>query len=123
MKKSEQSIQDSIKDSLIQYLRLHNAAYSERFDLHSCSSDNTRLSSMLSCVSAWGEINCTYPFSYCFKRQNTYCIIKTLNGIGSIRIGDEKYTMAPSSVFFFSCDKLMNIKIQSSQWSYIVLYL
>lgn len=123
MKKTEQNIQDIVRDSITQYLQLHNVAYSEQLDLHSCSSNNLKQSATLNRIVAWGEVNSTYPFSYNIKRQYTYCIFKTLNGNGTVSIGDSKYILSPGSVYFFSCDKTMNIKIQSSQWSYIVLYL
>lgn len=61
----EENIADTVKDSLMHYLSIHNTAYSEFYTLKTCYHSSPSTNS-LNTVLAWNEIHASYPYSYNF---------------------------------------------------------
>ena len=115
----EENIVDTVRDSLMHYLSIHNAAYSEFYTLKTCYHSSPSTNS-LNTVLAWNEIHASYPYSYNFGREQVYCMLYTISGTGTVSLNGNK-TMASENTFvFLPCSPNVSIRIQSTHWNYII---
>lgn len=118
----EENIVDTVRDSLMHYLSIHNTAYSEFYTLKTCYHSSPSTNS-LNTVLAWNEIHASYPYSYNFGREQVYCMLYTISGTGTVSLNGNKIMASENTFVFLPCSPNVSIRIQSTHWNYIIFYI
>lgn len=118
----EETIADTVKNSLMRYLSMHNTAYSEFYTLKTCFHSSPSVHS-LNTVQAWNEIHASYPYSYNFAREDIYCMLYTISGNGIVSLNGSKTILSDNSFTFLPCTPNMTIRIHSTHWNYVIFYI
>ncbi len=74
-------------------------------------------------IQAYRSISCSYPYYYASSDLNSYCIILTENGAGTLTMQDEIFTLSKDTIALIDCRQLHRIEIKQSTWNYKVLYI
>lgn len=117
----EETIADTVKDSLMRYLSLHNTAYSDFYTLRTCYHSSPSIHS-LNTVQAWNEIHASYPYSYNFRKEDVYCMLYTISGSGIVSLNGSKTLVSDNSFIFLPCTSNVGIRIHSAHWNYVIFY-
>lgn len=118
----EETIAETVKDSLMHYLSMHNTAYSEFYTLKTCYHSSPSIHS-LNTVQAWNEIHASYPYSYNFGREEVYCMLHTISGTGIVSLNGNKTIVTDNTFLFSPCSPNMGIRIHSTHWNYEIFYI
>lgn len=74
-------------------------------------------------VQAFKDITCTYPYTYEIADLDSYCIIYTESGCGSLEINNHNYVLTPKSFAFIHCKEKHCVEIKQSPWRFKVFFI
>lgn len=73
-------------------------------------------------VQAYGNIFSSYPYYYEISHLDTYCLIQTTNGSGTLTFNNQGYTLTSDTLALFDCKELHRVEIKQSSWNYNVIF-
>jgi AraC-like DNA-binding protein len=73
-------------------------------------------------IQAYKDISCLYPYYYASSELNSYCIILTENGAGTLTINNDTITLTTDRLALIDCSQFHRIEIKQSTWNYKVLF-
>lgn len=74
-------------------------------------------------IQAFGYIQTVYPYYYEMSDLDSYSLLYTVSGSGTLIIGDCSYTLAPGTIALIHCKETHRITIQQSPWNYKVFFM
>lgn len=72
---------------------------------------------------AFANITATYPYYYELSHFDSFCLIYTQSGTGSLIYETRSYTLTPHTISFIDCRENHRIEIKQSPWNYKVFYI
>ena len=72
---------------------------------------------------AFANITATYPYYYELSHFDSFCLIFTHSGAGTLIYDTRTYTLAPHTLSFIDCRENHRIEIKQSPWNYKVFYI
>lgn len=72
---------------------------------------------------AFKNIVATYPYYYEILELDSYCLLYTEKGSGTLTFSDRSYTLLSNTLCFIDCHELHRIELQSSPWNYKVFFI
>jgi AraC-like DNA-binding protein len=74
-------------------------------------------------IQAYKSVSCIYPYYYASSELNSYCIILTESGAGTLSINNEINTLTSDSIAIINCMELHRLEIKQSTWNYKILFI
>ena len=74
-------------------------------------------------VHAYANIVATYPYYFELSHFDSYCLIYTQSGAGTLLYDTRSYTLLPHTLCFIDCREKHRIEIKQSPWDYDVFYI
>ena len=74
-------------------------------------------------VQAYGNIHSSYPYYYEQLNLDSYCIIYTECGTGTLILDNRNYTLVPGTIAFIDCLESHRIEVKQSPWDYKVFFI
>jgi AraC-like DNA-binding protein len=74
-------------------------------------------------VQAYGNIHSTYPYYYETSGIDSYCLIYTETGTGTLILNNRYYSIIPNTLALIDCNILHKLKINQSPWNYKVFFM
>lgn len=74
-------------------------------------------------VQAYARINAAFPYYYEMAGLDSYCLIYTESGMGSLIYEEKGYSLAPGTLSFIYCKGKHRVEIRQSPWNYIVFFI
>lgn len=74
-------------------------------------------------VQAFADITSNYPYYYELSHFNSYCLLYTVSGTGSLIFDNRSYALSPKSVALIDCRESHRIEIKQSPWNYKVFFM
>lgn len=87
--------------------------------VHTVESDNT--SPLFSLLSA-GTTQATFPFSFDIRSLDCFLFLYTKAGCGKLVIGNQVYSLMPSSLLFLDCRERFRLDIAIEPWEYEIFF-
>lgn len=73
-------------------------------------------------IQALDHLHVNYPYHYSLSDLNSYCLIQTESGEGTLTINEETYILSSGTIAFVDCQIKHDIKISHSPWNYNVIF-
>jgi AraC-like DNA-binding protein len=74
-------------------------------------------------IQAYRNLSCTYPYYYMLEDLDSYCLLYTENGSGTLFIKDHSYLLPTDSLAFINCKELHRLEIKQNLWDYKVFFI
>lgn len=74
-------------------------------------------------IQAYKNVSCLYPYYYALSKLNSYCIILTENGAGTLITDKKELTLTSEHLALIDCKNLHRLEIKQSTWNYKVLFI
>jgi len=74
-------------------------------------------------IQAYKNISCIYPYYYASSELNSYCIILTETGSGTLTVGNETLTLTSDKLAIIDCRIFHRLEIKQSTWNYKVIFI
>lgn len=74
-------------------------------------------------LQAYGNILCSYPYYYELSHLDSYCLLYSESGMGTLVYNNRNYVLAPDTLVFIDCREKHRIEIKQSQWNYKVFFI
>ncbi len=74
-------------------------------------------------VQAYGNITSSYPYHYTISELDSFCLLFTESGNGTLMLEDHTYVLTPGTLAFIDCNKKHRIEIKHSPWHYKVFFM
>ncbi len=74
-------------------------------------------------VQAYSNITAAYPYYYELSHFDSFCLIYTQIGAGTLIYDSRSYTLLPRTLSFIDCRENHRIEIKQSPWNYKVFYI
>ena len=69
-------------------------------------------------VSAYGAHYVSLPFSYYIRSLNSYLILYTKNGCGSLQTADSRFTLKEETLLFLDCRQSFSLSAAGNFWNF-----
>lgn len=73
-------------------------------------------------IQAYGHIHTSFPYHYSLANLDSYCLLYTEQGSGSITYLDQEYSLPSNSLLLIHCTHLHHVDIKHSPWVYKAFY-
>lgn len=83
---------------------------------------STSIAENLPFIQGYKKVSCIYPYYYSASDLNSYCLLLTNSGSGTLTIGDNKYLLESNSLAFIDCMVPHRLDINHRNWTYYVLF-
>ncbi|MFV0342180.1 MAG: AraC family transcriptional regulator [Anaerocolumna sp.] len=74
-------------------------------------------------IQAYKNITCSYPYYYASQNLNSFSIILTESGSGTLSINNETIAATNDQFIIFNCRYPHKIEINQSNWNYKILFI
>lgn len=74
-------------------------------------------------IQAFGYIQTTYPYYYEMSGLDSYCLLYTVSGSGTLLLDNCSYTLVPGTIALIHCKEKHRITIQQSPWNYYAFFM
>lgn len=74
-------------------------------------------------VQAYGNIQSSYPYYYEISGLDSYCLLYTESGSGTLATEEDSFTLTPGTLAFIDCRQKHKVVIRQSPWTYKVFFL
>lgn len=74
-------------------------------------------------IKAYGRIHATFPYYYEISGLDSYCLIYTESGSGTLILDNCNNILLPNRIALIDCQKAHRIEIKQSPWDYIVFFI
>lgn len=72
---------------------------------------------------AYGRIHASFPYYYEIQGLDSYCLIYTESGSGTMVLDKCSYLLTPNKLALIDCQKSHRIDIKQSPWNYLVFFI
>jgi AraC-like DNA-binding protein len=74
-------------------------------------------------IQAYGNIHSVYPYYYEISNLDSYCLLFTESGSGSLVIGDDSYILDSGTLAIMNCKDKHKIAIHQSPWNFKIIFI
>ncbi len=74
-------------------------------------------------VQAYGNLCCSYPYHYMISGLDSYCLLYTENGSGTLTLNKQCRLLAAGTLAFINCREPHRLEIKNSSWNYRVIFI
>ena len=74
-------------------------------------------------IQAFGYIQTAYPYYYEMSGLDSYCLLYTVSGSGTLVLDNGSYTLTPGTIALIHCKEKHRITIQQSPWNYYAFFM
>lgn len=73
-------------------------------------------------IQAYGNIHSVYPYYYEISNLDSYCLLFTESGSGTLVIGEDSYILDSTTIAIINCKDKHKIAIQHSPWDFKIIF-
>ncbi|MDY2590142.1 MAG: helix-turn-helix transcriptional regulator [Agathobacter sp.] len=73
-------------------------------------------------IHAYGSHYMSAPFSYHFRSLNSYLLLYTKNGNGTLQTAENKFTLEEMSLFLLDCRQPFSLSLSGSFWNFEIYF-